>query len=440
MKDMQKMNTRTGVLLGISVGAAALLAAACGEKANNSNTPITPAQPTTVTPSTTVPSVTPPVTPTTPGVTPPVTPPTGSTTDTGATTPPAAEMSTCTTTTYADGNVGNDNANFSATRSIYVYGDGTTSACTDDATTVGTLCVEGNATDAMSDYKNWGAGIGLQLAETDSTGAVVMPWNAAALGITQLRFTASNLAGRKLRVQISRVDDPAIADAANNYQSNGFLWGGSSPKTAADGVNTIDLTLFKLPSWAKEKIETGLGAALADGADVLEASALHSLQFQVASDPGDATEKYSFCLSGVEWLDAAGAVVPVTVTETGSTGETGGSDTGAVDTASSGGSDSAPVSSAGSDSSAPVSSGEDTGGAVDVYPIFQAKCAGGACHGDGGPQPNKYGSATLATAQAAVDGNKVTVSGRVAAGTMPPAGATALTQEEKDAVAAWAAQ
>lgn len=437
MKNMQKMNTRTGVLLGMSVGAA-LLAAACGEKAEN-NTPITPATPSTVAPVT--PVTTPPVTPTTPSVTPPVTPTTpGTTTDTGATTTtPAVEMSTCTTTTYADGNVGNDNANFSATRSIYVYGDGTTSACTDDATTVGTLCVEGNATDAMTDYKNWGAGIGLQLAETDTAGAVVTPWNATALGITQLRFTASNLAGRKLRVQISRVDDPAITDSTLNYQANGFLWGGSTPKTAADGVNTIDLTLFKLPSWAKDKIEMGLGSALPDGADVLDPSALHSLQFQVASDPGDATEKYSFCLSQVEWLDAAGAVVPVTVTETGSTGDTGGSsDTGAVDT--SGGSDTAPVSSGGSDTSAPATSGEDTGGGAEVYAIFQAKCAqGGTCHGDAGAQTNKYGSATLATSQAAADGNKATVATRVAAGTMPPAGATALTQEEKDAVAAWAA-
>lgn len=441
MKDMQKMNNKTGVLLGFSVGAAALVAAACSSEPNT-NTPITP-QPTastTGTTTTTTPTTTSPTSNT-------VTPTSSSSTSTNTTTTAPAEVpSECTETTYANGNIGNDNAAFSAVRSIYVYGDGVTSACTDDTTTVGTVCVEGNAVasdggDAATsdDYKNWGAGIGLQLAETDGDGVLVAAWDATTAGaapITQLRFTVSNLtASRPLRVQISNIDDPAITTAADNYQANGFMYGGSATTKAKEGVNTIPLTDFELPDWAVTNIERGLGTALPEGGEILDPTKIHSLQFQIANNPKDDPEMYKFCLSQVEWLDAAGNVVAVTVVEPpGDTGSDTGSDTsGAV----SGGSDtSAPAgSSGGGDSSAPAdSSGADTGAAAvdyatDVQPLFTANCT--SCHSGGAlnltTEPNAQQAAEIVTLIKSTDAN-----------TRMPKGMPALEAGEIATIEAWA--
>lgn len=435
MKDMQKMNTRTGALLGFSVGAAALLAAACGEKANTT-TPINPVTPPSVTPSTTTPAVTP-TTPVTPSVTPPVTPPAGSTTtDTTTSSTPTTPMSACTSVDYAADNNTIATAAFPGVAAYYGYGDTMTSLCSGAATAAATLCIEGNAVSSKgptSDYEYYGAGVGLQMAlATD--GVADAPWNATALGITGLKFTASELAGRHVRVQFSQVNETGF-----EYQNNSFVWGGSKYaskelKPGGDGDFTINFVDVALPEWSATALKLEEDAPI-------DPTKIYAVAFQIANNPSDDTELYSFCISNLQWIDANGAVVPVTVPEPNDTGDTGGSDTGAVDTGS-GGSDTASVSSAGSsDSSAPASSGEDTGGGADVYAIFQAKCGGGGtCHGDTGAQPKKYGSATLATAQSAADTNKAMVGGRVAAGTMPPAGSPALTQEEKDAIAAWTAQ
>jgi hypothetical protein len=451
MKDMQKMNKKTGVLLGFSVGASALIAAACSSDPNPT-TPITP-QPTasttgTNTTTTTTPTTTSPTSNT-------VTPTSSSSTSTNTTTTAPVEMpSACTETTYANGNIGNENAMFSAVRSIYVYGDAVTSACTDDTTTPGTVCVEGNAVasdggDAATtdDYKNWGAGIGLQLAETDGDGVLVAAWDATTAGaapITQLRFTVSNLtASRPLRVQISNIDNPAITTAADNYQANGFMWGGSATTKAKEGVNTIPLTDFELPSWAVTNIERGLGAALPEGAEILDPTKIHSLQFQIANNPKDDPEMYKFCLSQVEWLDAAGNVVAVTVVETpGDTGSDTGSDTsGAV----SGGSDtSAPAGSSGGggDSSAPAdSSGADTGAAVvnfqaDVQPIFAASCGAAACHDADAPA---HGLALTGTEPNATVAGDILRSVKREQGidAMPPPPAAALPADQIEKIEAW---
>lgn len=435
MKDMQKMNTRTG-LLGISVAAAGLLAAACGEK-SETNPPIVPTPPVTVTPSVTPSVTTPPVTPTTPAVTPPVTPTTG-TTDTGATTTtPATPMSACTSVDYAADNNTIATADFPGVAAYYGYGDGKTSLCSGAATAAAMLCVEGNAVsskaeDDSNDYLYYGAGVGLQMVVA-TDGVAEAPWNATALGITGLKFTASQLAGRHVRVQFSQVDETGF-----EYQQNSFVWGGTKYaskelKPGGDGDFTINLADVALPEWSAT-------ALTLDKDTAIDPTKIYAVAFQIANNPSDDTELYSFCISNLQWVDANGATVAVVAPDPGGTGDTGGSDTTAVDTGS-GGSDTASVSSGGSDTSAPATSGgEDTGGGTEVYAIFQAKCAaGGTCHGDTGAQTNKYGSATLATSQAAADGNKSMVATRVAAGTMPPAGAPALTPEEKTAVADWAA-
>lgn len=215
----------------------------------------------------------------------------------------ALELSSCTNTDYPSQGLNNEYTAFPAARGIYVFGDNVTTACTDD-TKPGTLCVEGNATAAGEDYANWGVGVGLQLAPVDDQGVTLAPWNAAELGIVALRFTLTNVQGRPVQVQIAQTDDARITDQQYNYQFNPFIWGGSTPRALPEGVTTLELTQFRLPSWGQEKIETGLGGAIAS--TILDGSKLHSVMFQAASATDDPTQKYSFCLSEVAWLDAAG--------------------------------------------------------------------------------------------------------------------------------------
>lgn len=438
MKDMQKMNNKTGVLLGFSVGAAALIAAACSSDPNT-NPPVTPTPTGSTTANT---SVTP--TPTTSGTTSSTgTPTTTSSGTTSATTStaPTTPMSACTSTDYAADNNDLATADFPGVVAYYGYGDGATSLCSGTAASptaaAGKLCVEGNAVSSKgpdNDYQYYGAGIGLQMVVA-TDGVADAPWNATAAGVAAVRFTASELAGRKVRVQISQTNDPA--DPTKVYQDNSFLWGGTkyaSKELAAgdDGVITIPLSEFALPEWSADTL--GLEADLA-----VDPTKIYALSFQIANNPNDDTELYSFCIASLEWLDADGAVVNVVApdpTGTGGEGSDTGSDTGA---AASGGSDSAPAASgsaSGAESSAPAdSSGADTGAAVnfaaDIQPIFTANCT--SCHGGAPPRMNLTTEPNAAQAEQIVTRIKATD-----ASTRMPKDMPALAAEDIAKIEAWA--
>lgn len=437
MKDMQKMNKKTGVLLGISVGAAGLVAAACSSEPS-SNTPITPTASTT----TTVPTPPPSTPPTSPSVTPPtpgsVTPTTPTTT--GSTTAPTTPMSTCTSVDYAADNNDLASADFPGVVAYYGYGDMMTSLCSGTATTPsgpGKLCVEGNAVSskgADNDYQYYGAGVGLQMVVA-TDGVADAPWDATAAGVVSVRFTASELAGRKVRVQMSQANDPA--DPTKVYQDNSFLWGGTkyaSKELAAgdDGVITIPLAEFALPEWSADTL--GLEADLA-----LDPTKIYALSFQIANNPSDDTELYSFCIANLEWLDAAGAPVDVMAPDPTSTGGDTGSDTGAA--ASGDSSAPAPSGSASGDSSAPAdSSGADTGAAVnfqaDVQPIFTASCTAAACHD--GDAPARGINLTSAEPNATLaDEILRAVKREQGIDPMPPPPAAALGAEQIATIEAW---
>lgn len=70
-----------------------------------------------------------------------------------------------------------------------------------------------------------------------------------------------------------------------------------------------------------------------------------------------------------------------------------------------------------------------------VHPIFQAKCAGGACHSTVVP-PLVIGDEATAKANAAAAKDKI-VARVLTAKTMPPAGSPALDAAELAAVQAW---
>jgi hypothetical protein len=329
---------------------------------------------------------------------------------------------------------------------IYDYGDTkTTRNFTQPMPNV--LCLDGTAYPSAGetdDYEFWGAGMGLQLSPD-----AVMPYNAAALNIAGVQFDLTDWLERPVRVQMSQVNDPAITDATMNFEENGFVYGGSSPKaTKADKKVTIMFEDFKLPSWS----------AIPDANQgPLDASKLHSLQIQIANEPKDEEAAYKFCITNVEWLDACGQVVGSTTlpmpeanstdssgdTGSGATDTSGGSDTGSDSSASeSTGSDSASTSgstdSAGSDSSGSDSSSSDMSGdllvyATDIQPIFEEKCGGchstGSWYGDGTMEPGDPVKAEIAERIQLADG---------AQGKMPAQGS--LSEDEIAAIVAWSEQ
>lgn len=435
MKNMQKMNTTKGALLGLSVGAAALIAAACsGDKTNTTTVPGA----TTTAPT----AVVPPVGATTTGPVGATTGPVGATTSgaTGATTTGATgavppPVSTCTTVDAFD-NDAIATAAFPGVAAYYGYGDGKTSLCPTAATVANTLCIEGNAVSSKgetNDYEFFGAGVGLQMA-----GSATAAWDAAAVGVVGVKFTTSGVAGRKVRVQMSQINDPA--DATKEYDKNSFVWGGSKYsskelKAGGDGEQTLLFAEVGLPEWSA----TALG--LEEDA-LIDPTKIASLAFQVVNGPADDTEIYTFCISNLQWIDAAGAPVAVVPPETGT--DTGGTDTGAsagsgtgTDTGVSGGSDtSAPATSAsgGSDTSAPAA----IDFTADIQPIFTAKCAATGCHAAARGMGMSFPSLAAGEPDAAAAAEIKTWINGGGEVPMPPSTSTQLTDDEKAAIIAWA--
>jgi hypothetical protein len=62
---------------------------------------------------------------------------------------------------------------------------------------------------------------------------------------------------------------------------------------------------FALPAW------TLLHPSLGSEGSAPDPSRLHSVQFQIINNPGDLPTPYSFCVSELAWLDAAGAPVEI---------------------------------------------------------------------------------------------------------------------------------
>jgi hypothetical protein len=178
-------------------------------------------------------------------------------------------------------------------RGVYAFGDTvTTMRVTEESS--GVICVEGVLAQQCDtacpnrDYEYWGGGIGMQLStgETDPH----TPWNAAVAGVTGLNFNVefpmppSPSAG--IRAQVSLVTDTA----------HGFVYGGDTAIAAA-GPISAQFTEFVQPSW-------GLATLLWDPTQV------DALQFQAVTQ-SLSSEPYKFCISGIQFIDAAGTVINV---------------------------------------------------------------------------------------------------------------------------------
>lgn len=158
------------------------------------------------------------------------------------------------------------------------------------------LCLSGTAYSSTDEFTYWGAIMVIQLAPDSST-----PFNAAALGITGLRFQITDWLARRVRVGLAQVNDPNIIATTRNFELNPFLHGGSNPKNIeGDETRTVPFEHFKLPYFSQ--IEEDVPPSL-------DATRLHSFQLFMANHPEDDETPYKFCVTGLQWLDACGQVV-----------------------------------------------------------------------------------------------------------------------------------
>jgi hypothetical protein len=219
-----------------------------------------------------------------------------------------------------------------------------------------------------------------------------------------------------------------------------------------DMETTIMFSEFVLPSWTM--VPDGAG-------QVLDASKLHSLQFQIANNPSDTAAMYGFCLQSLQWLDANGAPIAVGVPmDTAGTGGTGGGGMPATGggmggmPATGGGMGGMPATGGGMGGMPAAGGGMGgmpaTGGmggsggsdvpsfAADIHPIMMAKCA--PCHDETQMRAMRtHAQADVDAAYASATNMPQAIADAVSGGVMPPATSQngALTQEEIDMIVAW---
>jgi hypothetical protein len=128
--------------------------------------------------------------------------------------------------------------------------------------------------------------MGLQLSSGRT--APYTPWDAAAAGVTGVRFTVENppVAGG-VRAIISVVSDI----------EHGFVYQGDTAIIAAGEISGQFAGDFVQPSWGIQTL-------------VWDPTQVHALQFQGVTH-SDYTQPYEFCISNIQFIDATGTVVDV---------------------------------------------------------------------------------------------------------------------------------
>ncbi len=180
---------------------------------------------------------------------------------------------------------------------VYTYSDVDASFCKMPTTHClsapkGSVCLYGVAADAGTTYECSGATVSMRMATVDEVGTA-RPWDAASLGIAGVRFVLEGNDGPDVRVLLTQTDTPPGVM---------FVHGGSTSALQIDGAtHTLTFEQFELPSWTIAEYPEYTSARL-------NPSDLYALHFQVVTVPG-LSQDYSFCVSRLEWLDVAGAII-----------------------------------------------------------------------------------------------------------------------------------
>jgi len=377
-------------------------------------------------------------------------------------------MSTC--TTLAADITAAGTPMFGGVTGMYFYGDTVSTICQTEATDLTKICINGQAADALSTYANYGVGVGLQLSV--GTGSAKVAWNATAEEVAFLSFKISGVSaagmGRPVRIQMGQIDDPTITDPNANYSKNSFVYGGTSPKDIKkDPTEAVVIALadIKAPKWIFDTghlvVGSGMPAMTGEG-QLIDATKLDSLQFQVTTDP-EKPGPYNFCISEVKWLKAdkvtevvvaprtapttpAGTTTAPVGSTTGTSTAPDGSSTAPVGSGSStapAGSGTAPVTSGSSTAPAPSTSSSAAPADAEwdaAWTAMSTGCDGAGCHNAPitGKTPWSLSGGKDAS-KALIEAGKAKIGSEVAGNMMPPSTATALTADEKAAIAAWVA-
>ena len=171
---------------------------------------------------------------------------------------------------------------------VFTYGDAVSTRCLHSVED-GRMCLRGYAANAGNNYENWGSGMAVRLAETDEDGNVVNPFDAAALDIHGVRFTLSGAESLPygIRAGVTMVNQGELP-----YEYNGFIVGGGpSGDIKRNGEVTMAFDDLAQPIWTTLTTDTPL-----------DTSELHSLRFQIVTQPGNGY-LYDFCISDLVWLD-----------------------------------------------------------------------------------------------------------------------------------------
>ncbi len=220
---------------------------------------------------------------------------------------PSPDVPDCTVVEAEGSELTNERAGFGAAQALAVFPSPTVSACVDDSSIPGTVCVSGyaNAVEEKTEEGNWGVGLVLDMQAPLDSDALAAPLNAAELGVTSLRITVASVSGASLGVLIEQADDPRISEPTLNYGTNPFAW----PKELETGPNAIALDSLVLSDDSRASIQAGLGESFSSDAWLLDTRQLRRVWILALNPLSTDVQPYSFCISGVEWLDSGGRVV-----------------------------------------------------------------------------------------------------------------------------------
>jgi hypothetical protein len=152
--------------------------------------------------------------------------------------------------------------------------------------TPGKLCMSGTVDSGASDT-GWGAILIADLVDIDATGTLTAPFDAPALGITQVRFKVEGPPRQGVLpqvVQITSADCTQIPDCLTSFSRGAAV---TDP-----GTVTAQLTDFTQPDGTHSNTS-------------LDQTLMTSLQFYVPTLPGMAVP-YDFCLQDLAFLGADG--------------------------------------------------------------------------------------------------------------------------------------